>query len=252
MKLSIHPDYDTMSRAATQCFAQQILKKPDSNLCLATGKTPLGFYRNLVDMTQQGIISFSQTRCFHLDEYLGLSLDDARGFFNTLDRVLFSKVDVQPDQLFRLSSARENNEQTCLNYEKMLQRYEIDLLLLGIGINGHIAFNEPGSSWDSQTRLVNLSEITRNRAKAEFNPDPVPTQALTMGIKTILRAKKILVLSSGSEKADMIAESFYSPIDVQVPASILQLHPNVDLILDEQAASIIQTKIEKNNVIKQL
>ncbi len=250
MKLSIHPNYDAMSRAAAQCFAQQILKKPDSTLCLATGKTPLGLYQNLVDMFQKGIISFSKTRCFHLDEYLELSFDDPRGFFNTLNQVLFSKVDVQTDRLYRLFDTKRMIEEACLDYEQMIQQYEIDLLLLGIGVNGHIAFNEPGSSWESQTRLVSLSQTTRDRASAEFNPDPVPIQALTMGIKSILRAKKILVLSNGKEKAGIISESFFGPIDVQIPASILQLHPDVNLIVDEPAASVIQEKMEKHNAIK--
>lgn len=240
MKLLLHPDYDALSRSAAQVFARQILQKPDSTLCLATGKTPLGAYRYLVDMVHQGIISFSRVRCFHLDEYLDLPSGDPRRFYNTLDRVLFSKVDVQRDHLFPLYDPSKAIDQACTNYERALQHHEIDLLLLGIGVNGHIAFNEPGSPWGSQTRLVTLSDSTRQRAKAQFSPDPVPMRALTMGIKRILRAKRILVLSSGCDKADIVAKALYGPINAQFPASILQLHPDAILMLDEQAASMIK------------
>jgi len=240
VKLLIEPDGAALSRAAARLVARRLLVEPTSTLALAAGRTPAGTYRELVALQRAGLVRFKRARCFHLDEYLGVGADDPRGFFHTLRRELTSQVDLPPERFHRLFDAGDSPQARSEAYEALVHQHGLDLTLLGIGANGHIAFNEPGTPWESVTRPVTLAPETIQRAEATFAPDSPPRRALTLGIRTIMRSRRLVLLASGAEKADALARAFQGPITPDLPASILQLHPHLTLVLDEAAAARLE------------
>ncbi len=216
-------------------MTRQIIKKADSVLGLPTGDTPIGMYERLVGFYGQGILDFSPVTTFNLDEYYGLPIEHQKSFHRYMGKRLFSKVNIQRDNTYVPNGMTDSVKEECNQYEAEIKAHGgIDLMVLGIGVNGHIGFNEPGTPWDSCTRLVKLTEETRKREFVGLK-DP-PKKAITMGIKTIMRARKILLLVSGEEKAEAIKKTLEGPITNQVPSSILQLHPNLQIVLDEASA----------------
>ncbi len=241
MKIVIEPSYREMSQAAARIVACQILRKVDSVLGLPTGSTPVGMYQVLVRMYDQGIIDFSRVITFNLDEFYGLPPDCPQSYRCYMQKQLFNHVNIRNENIHIPNGAVTNVGKECKRYEEEIHHHGgIDLQVLGIGPNGHIGFNEPGSGWGTVTRLVTLQEETRKRESKGFSSlSEVPTKAITIGIKTIMNAKKILLLASGKEKAWAVREAFKGSITTKVPASILQLHPNVIAIVDSAAGALL-------------
>ena len=239
MKIFREKDYDAMSRRAATVIAGEIVHNPSCLLGLATGSTPEGTYKYLVDWYKQGLLSFQSVRSVNLDEYVGLAPDHDQSYRYFMQTNLFDHVDIAHENTNVPDGLAKDPAAECARYEELAAGLGYaDLQLLGIGRNGHIGFNEPCGEFIKATHLVDLTESTI-QANARFfaSADEVPKQALTMGIGTIMRARKILVVASGADKADAVAKAFFGPITPEVPASILQLHPDVTLVGDESALS---------------
>lgn len=239
MKIYRAKDYNDMSRKAANLISAQILLKPNCVLGLATGSTPLGTYRQLVEQYNQGDLDFSEITTVNLDEYKGLTHDNSQSYYYFMNENLFSKVNINKSKVFLPDGTEPDSETACQKYNEILHAVGvIDLQLLGLGHNGHIGFNEPADFFTTETHCITLSERTI-QANARFfaTAEEVPRQAYTIGIKTIMSTEKVLVVISGEDKADIVKKAFFGPITPQVPASILQLHRNAVIIADEAALS---------------
>jgi glucosamine-6-phosphate deaminase len=239
MRVIVRDDYEGVSREAARLVARQVLLKPDTILGLPTGETPVGMYAELVQMSKRGLIDFSRTATFNLDEFYGLSADHPQSYHRYMHERFFAHVDVAPSNVFIFDGTAQDVATEWLRYEDaVMQHGSIDLQVLGIGPNGHIGFNEPGANWEMMVGLVELSEVTRRREAARFGGfEHVPECALTMGIKAIMQARAILLIATGDEKAEILRRALTGPILPDIPASVLQLHPNVTVILDHTASS---------------
>ena len=247
IRVIITRNYDEMSKLAAKMIADAIRSKPDVVLGLATGGTPVGCYQELVRMHREEGLDFSGVTTFNLDEYVGLPPTHEQSYHYYMDVNLFNHVNIRRENVHIPDGLAEDLERHCREYEEMIKKAGgIDLQLLGIGRNGHIGFNEPGSPFDSRTRVVKLAETTR-RDNARFfkSLDEVPTHAITMGLATIMEARKIILLASGEAKADAVAKSVEGPKTVMVPASILQDHPDCTFIIDREAASKLRGSYER-------
>ena len=239
MRIYREKDYNAMSRRAAAVIAAQIVSKPDCVLGLATGSSPVGAYQQLVKWYEQGDLSFAEVRSVNLDEYYGLSPDHDQSYRYFMQTNLFDHVDIAHENTNVPDGLAKDPAAECLRYErKAAELGYADLQLLGLGRNGHIGFNEPCDCFPVATHLVDLTESTIE-ANARFfaSAGDVPKQALTMGVGTIMKARKILIVASGADKADAVWKAFAGPITPEVPASILQLHPDVTLVADEAALS---------------
>lgn len=232
-------DYEDMSRKAANIIASQVVLKPDCVLGLATGSTPIGAYKNLVEKYEQGDLDFSQVTTVNLDEYKGLPRENDQSYYYFMHDNLFDHVNVKPENTHLPDGTKEDADEECARYEELIRSLGgQDLQLLGLGHNGHIGFNEPDAVFEKTTHCVDLQESTIEANKRFFaSADDVPKQAYTMGIGTIMQAKKILVVVSGEDKADTVAKAFFGPVTPEVPASILQFHKDVILVADEAALS---------------
>jgi len=240
MLVILKRDDEEISLQAAQLIAGAIRRKPILTLGLATGSTMIGVYKNLVALHQQGSLDFSRVVTFNLDEYLGLAASHPQSFRHFMQENLFAHVNLNPGNIhFPDGTIRGGYDQYCAEYEQAIrQAGGIDLQLLGIGRNGHIGFNEPTSSIGSRTRLKVLSQETLDDNARFFPPgEESPPCAITMGIGTILEARKILLLATGEAKAAAVAKSIEGSVTSAVSASALQLHPDVTFIIDEAAAS---------------
>ncbi|MDE6261066.1 MAG: glucosamine-6-phosphate deaminase [Oscillospiraceae bacterium] len=237
MRIYCEKDYNAMSRRAANIIAAQVLSKPDCVLGLATGSTPVGAYKELIEWYKQGDLSFAEVRSVNLDEYCGLAPDHDQSYRYFMQDNLFNHVDIAAENTNVPSGLAADPAAECARYERVVADLGYaDLQLLGLGRNGHIGFNEPCDHFPVATHLVDLTESTID-ANARFfaSADDVPRQALTMGIGTIMKARKILIVASGADKADAVQRAFAGPITPEMPASILQLHPDVTLVADEAA-----------------
>lgn len=234
-------NYQRMSRKAANIISAQIIIKPNSVLGLATGSSPIGIYKQLVAWYQKDDLDFSQIRTVNLDEYIGLSHDNPQSYYYFMNENLFRHVNINPINTNIPNGLTADIANECARYNQVLRDMGgVDLQLLGLGHNGHIGFNEPEEAFEKETHCVDLSETTiQANARLFDNPGEVPRQALTMGIKTIMQAKKILVIVSGKDKASIVKEAFFGPVTPKVPASILQLHNDVTVVGDEDAFSMI-------------
>ena len=241
MKIIRANDYADMSRKAANILSAQIILKPDCVLGLATGGTPVGAYQQLVEWYNKGDIDFSEVTTVNLDEYRGLPKDHPESYWSFMHRNLFDHVNIDPAHIHLPDGTNPDADDACAQYNQIIHSVGgIDLQLLGLGHDGHIGFNEPNDEFDKETHCVDLTEMTIEANKRFFNSiDEVPRQAYTMGIATIMRAKCVLMVVSGKDKAEILKKSFFGPITPQVPASILQLHPNFVLIADEDALSAL-------------
>ena len=232
-------DYEDMSKKAANIIASQVVLKPDCVLGLATGSTPIGAYKNLVEKYEQGDLDFSQVTTVNLDEYKGLPRENDQSYYYFMHDNLFDHVNVKPENTHLPDGTKEDANEECARYEELIRTLGgQDLQLLGLGHNGHIGFNEPDAIFEKATHCVDLQESTIEANKRFFaSADDVPKQAYTMGIGTIMQAKKILVVVSGEDKADTVAKAFFGPVTPEVPASILQFHKDVILVADEAALS---------------
>lgn len=242
MKIIKTKDYEHMSRVTANLLSAQVIMKPDCVLGLATGSTPVGAYKQLVQWFQKGgDLDFSEVTSVNLDEYKGLSPENDQSYRYFMNHNLFDHINIRKDHTFVPNGLEPDAEKACDDYNKIIHDLGgIDLQLLGLGNNGHIGFNEPSSSFEKETHCVDLTQSTID-ANARFfsSLSEVPRQAYTMGIQTIMQAKKIVVAVSGQGKASIVKEAFFGPITPQVPASVLQLHSDVTVVGDEAALSML-------------
>lgn len=241
MRIIKAKDYEEMSRKAAGVIAAQVIAKPDSVLGLATGGTPVGTYAKLVEWYNRGDLDFSDITTVNLDEYRGLPRTNEQSYWYFMHDNLFNHVNIKPERINLPNGENTDAEAACAEYNEILHSVgAIDLQLLGIGTDGHIGFNEPADHFPLETHCVDLEESTIEDNKRFFaNKDEVPRQAYTMGIKTIMQAKKVLMVANGKNKAEIIKKAFFGPVTPEVPASILQMHPDFILVADEDALSEI-------------
>lgn len=228
--------YAEMSRKAANLISAQIIYKPDSVLGLATGSSPIGTYKLLVDRFKSGDIDFSEITSVNLDEYIGLDPNNANSYRRFMNDNLFSHVNIDAARTFVPDGLAADTDAECQKYDERIKTLGgIDIQLLGIGLDGHIGFNEPCDHFEKSTHVVDLDESTIT-ANARFfeSREQVPRQAITMGMGAIMNAKKILLIANGYAKRDILNKAFYGGITPEVPASILQLHPDVTVIFSKQ------------------
>lgn len=231
-----------MSRKAANILSAQVIMKPNCVLGLATGSTPVGTYAQLVEWYNKGDLDFSNVTTVNLDEYRGLNRENDQSYYYFMNEHLFSKVNVNHERTFLPDGTEKDSEKACADYNQIIEDVGgVDLQLLGLGHNGHIGFNEPGDVFKAKTHCVDLTETTIKANQRFFaSIDDVPRQAYTMGIQTIMQARKILVVVSGEDKAGIVKEAFFGPITPRVQASVLQLHPDVTVVADEAALSLVK------------
>lgn len=242
MKIIRAKDYNDMSRKAANIISAQVIMKPACVLGLATGSTPIGTYAQLVEWYRKGDLDFSEVTTVNLDEYKGITRDNEQSYYYFMNDNLFSKVNINLERTFLPDGMEPDSDKACADYNRIIASVGgVDLQLLGLGHNGHIGFNEPGMAFEAETHCVNLTESTMKANQRFFaSMDDVPRQAYTMGIKTIMQAKKILVVVSGEDKAEIVKEAFFGPITPKVQASVLQLHNDVTIVADEAALSLVK------------
>ena len=242
MKIYKAKDYKDMSRKAANIISAQVIMKPNCVLGLATGSTPIGTYDQLVEWYNKGDLDFSEVTTVNLDEYKGLPRTNDQSYYYFMHQHLFDRVNIDPERTNVPNGMEPDAEKECGRYEELIRSLGgVDLQLLGLGHNGHIGFNEPGEAFEKETHCVDLTESTIEANKRFFaSADEVPKQAYTMGIKTIMQAKKILIVVNGENKADIVERAFFGPVTPEVPASILQLHNDVTLVGDEEALAKIE------------
>ncbi len=240
MEIIIQSTYKQLAAIASEIIRDALLKKPDLVLGLATGSTPIGLYKALVRMHKEDGLDFSSVTTFNLDEYVGIPCEHPQSYHTFMTNHFFDHVNIPVKNRHIPQNTAENHEAFCAAYEEAIVRAGgIDIQLLGIGTDGHIGFNEAGSSLASRTRIKTLSKSTLEANATHFGGDinAVPEMAITMGIGTIMEAKQCLLLANGTSKAEAIAKAVEGPITAMVPASILQMHPNMVAIIDKSAAS---------------
>lgn len=239
MRIIRAKDYDDMSRKAANIISAQMIMKPNCVLGLATGSTPIGVYKQLVSRYEEGDLDFSGVTTVNLDEYRGISRDNGQSYYYFMHDNLFGKVNVELKRTFLPDGTEADSEKACRDYDRVIaETGGVDLQLLGLGHNGHIGFNEPGPVFKAQTHCVKLTESTIKANQRFFaSADEVPKEAYTMGIGTIMQAKKILVVVSGADKAPILKKVIYGEVTPEVQASILQFHGDVTLVADEAALS---------------
>ena len=242
MRIYMAETYADLSRKAANILSAQVILKPDTVLGLATGSSPVGTYRQLIEWYQKGDLDFSQVRTVNLDEYVGLAPDHSQSYRRFMQENFFSHINIPPENTHVPNGLAADPEAECRRYNQVIQSLGgIDVQLLGMGHNGHIGFNEPGHAFELETHVVDLTANTID-ANARFFPsrDLVPRQAITMGIKSIMQAQRIVMVVSGADKADIVRAAFRGPVVPQVPASILQMHPNFILVGDRAALSRLE------------
>ncbi|HDK7159577.1 glucosamine-6-phosphate deaminase [Clostridium botulinum] len=239
MRIIVVDNYEEMSKKAAAMVASQVILKPDSVIGLATGDTPIGMYKEIINIYKNQKMDFSKVRTFNLDEYYGLNRENPQSYYYYMINNLFNHVNIDKNNINIPNGMADKIEIECKEYERKIDKAGgIDLQILGIGVNGHIGFNEPDTSFESETHLVNLDEKTiESNSRFFSSKDQVPTKAISMGIRTIMHSKKIILLACGQNKADAIFKAIEGKITPNIPASILQLHKDVVVIVDRKAAS---------------
>ena len=241
MNIQIFSSEDQIAEAAAQLYVNTISRKPDCVLGLATGSTPLPTYQKLVQLCERGAIDFSAVRTFNLDEYVGISREHEQSYYRFMFDNLFSKINIEKENVHLPNPASDDLNDDCVAYDAAIDAAGgIDLQLLGIGHNGHIAFNEPSDTFSDGTHIVELTKSTIEANKRFFEcEDDVPRKAISMGISYIMKAREIIMLATGAGKAEAVKAMINGEIDPGCPASILQSHPAVTVYLDEEAASLL-------------
>ena len=241
MRIICAKDYKEMTEMAADIIGAQVLLKPDAVLGLATGSTPIGTYEELVRRYEAGRLDFSKIKTVNLDEYRGLTRDNDQSYYYFMHSHLFDHININKNNTKVPDGMEPDALKAGQDYENIIKNYGgIDLQLLGLGNNGHIGFNEPGDEFIDKTHVVDLTESTIEANKRFFaSIDDVPKQAYTMGIGSIMRAKRVLMVVNGKGKAEIVKEAFFGPITPKVPASILQLHNDFILIGDVEALSCL-------------
>ncbi len=236
MEIRIFENKESLAKAAAGYFIDVLQNESKPVLGLATGSSPVGLYEKLIESYKRGEISFKNVHTYNLDEYVGLSGDHPQSYRQFMNNNLFNHIDIDLKNT-NVPNGLVNGEESCKQYNLDLQEFEIDIQILGIGSNGHIAFNEPGTSFSSITHVVDLKEETiSDNARFFDSIDEVPKQAVTMGLANIMKAKKIILIATGEHKAEALRQMILGEITEDLPASILQFHPNVVILTDREAA----------------
>lgn len=236
MEVIIVKDYDAVSEKAFEVMKEVVTSKKAPVLGLATGSSPIGLYKNMIKDHKENGTSYADVRTFNLDEYVGIDRNHEQSYWTFMHENLFCGIDVKEENVHVPYGSTKAD---CEAYEKAMEDVSVDIQVLGIGANGHIGFNEPGTPFDILTHIVDLTENTR-QANARFFDDDinkVPTQAISMGIGTIMKAKKVLLVANGENKADAVKAMIEGPVDTACAASALQNHPDVTVVIDKAAAS---------------
>ncbi|MBQ8649304.1 MAG: glucosamine-6-phosphate deaminase [Clostridia bacterium] len=236
MKFLAVENYEKMSRDAANVISAQVIMKPNSVLGLATGSSPLGTYKQLIKWYEKGDVDFSKVTSVNLDEYVGLDGSNEQSYRYFMDNNFFNHINIKKENTFVPNGCADDLAAEGENYDKRIKELGgIDLQLLGIGLDGHIGFNEPDRYFVKSTHVVDLHESTI-KANSRFfaNEDEVPKQAITMGMVSIMQAKKILLIANGEAKMEILEKAFYGPITPEIPASILQLHPDITVIYSKK------------------
>jgi glucosamine-6-phosphate deaminase len=241
MKLISTSNYEELSQKAAEEIISRIKTEPSLNFGLATGSTPTGLYQELIRDHKQNQTSYKEINTFNLDEYIGIPKKDRNSYHYFMCEHLFEHIDISLDQTHIPDGTAKNLDEECMRYEQFINEHGgIDLQILGIGQNGHIGFNEPGTPFDSRTHIIDLAESTRKANSRFFESlDDVPKQAITMGIASIMDSKEIFLLVSGASKAKALARLINGEVSEQFPASILQKHENVTIFADKEATAIL-------------
>ena len=243
MNIIVVNNKSMFDEAAANQILLQIIKKEDSAIAFATGGTPLGVYRKLVAWYRNGILDFSKIHAFNLDEFADMDMNHKDSFLSFLKANLYDSVNMNPNHIYPIAYDVESEEETSCSYENKIKSCGgLDLAILGIGLNGHIGYNEPGTPFDTLTHLSQLAPTTiqYNSKWLHKQIEEVPKQGITMGIRTIMNARKVLLLAHGEEKAEILHKAMYGTISPEVPASILQLHSNMVIVLDDKAAKYLK------------
>lgn len=241
MKVIITKDYDEMSQKAFEVMSDVVKSNPEAVIGLATGSTPIGLYKNMIKDHNENGTSYKKIKTVNLDEYAGLDVTSDQSYVYFMRDNLFNHIDIDLKNTNIENGKAADREAECARYNALLETMQQDIQVLGIGSNGHIAFNEPGTPFGSVTHIVNLTESTiKDNSRLFKSIDEVPRQAFTMGLKNIMNAKKILILANGANKAKAVYGLVKGEVTENVPASILQLHPDCTLVCDEAAAELIK------------
>ncbi len=241
MEIIICENYEEASAKAANVMLEIVKNNPAANLGLATGSTPIKMYELMVEDHEKNGTSYKDVKSYNLDEYYGLENTHPQSYYYFMQKHLFSKIDIKPENV-HVPSGAGDIQISCDEYNKMLDENSIDIQLLGIGSNGHIGFNEPGTSFDAVTHVVDLKQSTiEDNARLFFDGkiDDVPKQAISMGISNIMNAKRVLLLAFGKGKAEAVKGMIEGPVTEELPASVLQNHKDVTVILDKEAASLL-------------
>ena len=240
MKVYIYETKEELFKDLAKKYVNEITKNPKINLGLATGSTPVPLYEELIKDHKENKTSYKDVKTFNLDEYIGLPEGHEQSYRTFMNNIFFNHIDINLENTNIPSGSVKDLSMEAFRYDKLLEKNQIDIQLLGIGTNAHIGFNEPGSKFDSNTIIVDLAQETRDANVRFFdNMDEVPTTAITMGIGSILKAKKIILVATGESKAEAIKNTIEGPITTDVPASILQAHENVEIYLDKGASKLL-------------
>ncbi|MBA4700704.1 MAG: glucosamine-6-phosphate deaminase [Ruminococcus sp.] len=242
MRIIEAKDYEDLSKKAADIIAAQVILKPECVLGLATGSTPIGTYDRLTEKCKAGELDFSGVSTVNLDEYKGLDRNSDQSYYYFMHKYLFDRVNIDKAHTYLPNGMEADSDKECKRYEELITSMGgIDLQLLGLGHNGHIGFNEPSGTFHKETHCVDLTESTIEANKRFFaSADEVPRQAYTMGIKTIMQARRILVVISGEEKAEVVKKALFGDVTPEVPASILQMHSDVIVVADAAALSKVR------------
>ena len=240
MKVIVTKNYEEMSKEAAKIILAVVKEKPDAVLGLATGSTPIGTYREMIADHEKNGTSYRRIRTVNLDEYAGLDENSDQSYVYFMRKNLFDFLDIDVVNTNIENGKAEDREKECERYNALLHEMQQDVQILGIGSNGHIAFNEPGTPFGSETHIVDLTESTiKDNSRLFARIEDVPRQAFTMGLKNIMNAKKIVILANGKNKAKAVYGLVKGPVTEDLPASVLQLHPDCTVVIDEEAASLL-------------
>ena len=240
MKVFIVDNYEQMSQKGAEIIADVVKSNSNPVLGLATGSTPIGTYEKLAEMNRSGEISFKNVRTVNLDEYVGLDKNSDQSYVYFMSENLFDKIDIDKNNTNLPSGIAADFDEECKRYSALLEANRQDIQLLGLGSNGHVGFNEPGTPFDSMTHIVDLTESTiKDNSRLFSNIEEVPRQAITMGISEIMKSKKVLVLASGRNKANAVYQMVKGEISENCPATVLQNHPDCIVVVDKDAAALI-------------
>lgn len=241
MKIHVFATSEELDQFAADLFVDLVEQKPDAVLGLATGSTPIGIYAKIVEQAKQRQVSFGGVTTYNLDEYVGLTPDNDQSYAYYMNHHLFSHIDIPANRTHLPNGMAEDPQAECRRYEEMLEERHADIQLLGLGHNGHIGFNEPDAELSAGTHVVKLKEETRE-ANARFfaSMDEVPRAAYTMGVGSILKANTILLVVRGADKAEIVKQALTGSITTEVPASLLQTHPRVIVLLDREAGRMLE------------